>query len=517
MKTFKEFIATESIKGLGFEKHFASYSSYIGRQRKSGDLEAQEYKPDFESLKKEYKKIKADRIASVSSDSASKIITASIEQITTDTIQEFSGGSTGKQSVITGSTEEPCEQDGVTENQGPLDNLNGEKNAIYPMPSPSMTRIHAQLFDHAVKSLQEYEVQLPKEKDTIPVKDAQVAMSCVFNTMSERACEHFCRMEENKLVKEAKSLSTIADFDDHPCVEYLRKYTDILAEKGVEYLKKKVIADRGILNSKYLEDQLPSDVALEDKVLRILEYLCEFVIRPLYSKSSPSENDCLHVWVSIFGVIAEKISMHTGEKALKASKIVRQMQCDEYGEASDAGRKVDCLFMIEDIELSNIAFKSPESCKKELALQNRKNVRLARCIQENHVTFGVDDANILMADIFGFAGIFYQVQPMGDIAVAGRTTSTIVQIPQTVGELEDFLQGNSLCIIWNFVSYLEKQGPRILRAKERYNAAQVKAKLADAISGNQSSTPPILIKKFQRNVTMSPTKKRTWTMSNMKT
>ncbi|KAG0306838.1 hypothetical protein BGZ99_001664, partial [Dissophora globulifera] len=311
--------------------------------------------------------------------------------------------------------------------------VNGEKNATFPESLPTMTPVHAQLFDHAVKSLEEYQAQSCQEKDIVLVKDAQV-------------CEHFSQADDADLIDDAKALSTIADFESHPSTVYLR-----------------ITTDRGALSRKYMdEEHLPKEADIEDKVLRILEYL--------------------------------------GEKALKASKIMRQMQSAEYSDVSDAGRKVDCLFMMDDIELSNVEFKSPEICKKELAIQNRKNVRLTRCIQEAHVTLGIEDANVLMADVFGFVGVFYQVKPMGAIAIAGKTTSTLVQLPRTVGELEEFLEGNSLGIIWNFVSYLEQQGPRIIRAKERFNSAQVRARLSDAIASSPGGTPPPVNRTYQHNL-----------------
>jgi len=83
------------------------------------------------------------------------------------------------------------------------------------------------------------------------------------------------------------------------------------------------------------------------------------------------------------------------------------MQSNEYSDTSDSGRKVDCLFMMQGAELSNVEFKHAETCVKELAIQNRKNVRLARCIQEAHATYGVKDPSILMADIFGRLPILY--------------------------------------------------------------------------------------------------------------
>lgn len=53
--------------------------------------------------------------------------------------------------------------------------------------------------------------------------------------------------------------------------------------------------------------------------------------------------------------------------------------------------------------------------------------------------------------LIGFVGIFYLVKQMGTISVAGRTTSALVHIPQNVVELQEFLNDNSLAMIWNYM------------------------------------------------------------------
>jgi hypothetical protein len=52
------------------------------------------------------------------------------------------------------------------------------------------------------------------------------------------------------------------------------------------------------------------------------------------------------------------------------------MQTAEYNDVSDAGRKLDCLFMVNDVELSNIEVKHPGSSRVDLTIQNRKNIWL---------------------------------------------------------------------------------------------------------------------------------------------
>ncbi|KAF9313048.1 hypothetical protein BG003_005658 [Podila horticola] len=185
---------------------------------------------------------------------------------------------------------------------------------------------------------------------------------------------------------------------------------------------------------------------------------------------------------------ALQILILLGEKALEVSKIMRQRQAVEYSEVSECGRKADCHFMYEGLEISNIEFKRPGCTERDLAFQNCKNVRLARCIQEAHVALGVEDASAVMADVAGFVGIFYQVKPMGDIAIAGETTSTMVYLPRSAGGLEPFLEDNSLAIMWNLVAYLEKQGRNMLRSEERHDVALERAKLAKGVAMSGDTT-----------------------------
>jgi len=96
-------------------------------------------------------------------------------------------------------------------------------------------------------------------------------MSCVFNTMSERACRHFEKFQEKELVKSAKAASLIEGFEQHECSTTLKKYAPILAKSTVQKFKAKLIIDRGAISNKYWDqERLPASVEVEDKVLQIL-------------------------------------------------------------------------------------------------------------------------------------------------------------------------------------------------------------------------------------------------------
>ncbi|KAF8926667.1 hypothetical protein BGZ47_002588 [Haplosporangium gracile] len=255
--------------------------------------------------------------------------------------------------------------------------------------------------------------------------------------MSKRVCD------EN-LIGEAISLSTIDDFEEHPSILYMQKYMETLAENGVHQLRKILIIDWDLLHGKHKEHRLTGEAEVEDKVFQIL--------------------------------------IHLGEKMLEASKIMRKWQTEEYGDASEAGRKVDCLFMFDGTELSNLEIKHPE--QKEHPSRPLHS-RGTRC------------------DSVKAAYVF-----MADVCVAERTTSTFVHLPRTAGALEELLESSSLAIIWNFITHLERQGPRIVRAKERSNAALDKVKFSDGLATPRDSTPLPKTRKFKHSVTLMPSKKR---------
>ncbi|KAG0325934.1 hypothetical protein BGZ99_010387 [Dissophora globulifera] len=195
-----------------------------------------------------------------------------------------------------------------------------------------------------------------------------------------------------------------------------------------------------------------------------------------------------------------------GEKALEASKIMRRMQRDEYGEPSDVGRKVDCVFMFDGIELSNIELKSKNASQRDVSVQLRKNIGLARCIQELDLSFGMNKAPVVMGDIQGFVGTFYRVVQMDEISAAGEVTPAVVCLPETALGLEAFLQDESLGLICNFIESLEAQGPVVKAAKNRQALGLQKEKFR---SGLRASPGPQRARKrkFVNVVTLSPAKK----------
>jgi hypothetical protein len=86
---------------------------------------------------------------------------------------------------------------------------------------------------------------------------------------------------------------------------------------------------------------------------------------------------------------------------LETTKAIKKDLCNEFGDISECGRKCDLVFRYAGIDISNIEFKKANSSARDLAAQSSKNVRLAMCIQENHIELGVKKPSVLMGDVSG--------------------------------------------------------------------------------------------------------------------
>ncbi|KAG0219814.1 hypothetical protein BGW41_008145, partial [Actinomortierella wolfii] len=220
--------------------------------------------------------------------------------------------------------------------------------------------------------------------------------------MSPRAVQHFNNSGDNEVITRAVARTAISTFEQHACLDFLPQYLTMLKEHGVEHVELQLLRDRCELHASYSAgDPLPDTVRMKSRVLRILEYLCQVVNNPPFDINNPSENDALLVWAHVFGIARSNssINLQTGERMLEASKALRQQQAAEFGDLSDAGRKVDLAFVHKGIELSNIEFKKAGIGAMEIAVQCRKNIRLGRCLQEQHRQYGVEDPSVVMGDV----------------------------------------------------------------------------------------------------------------------
>ncbi|KAF8934868.1 hypothetical protein BGZ58_005400, partial [Dissophora ornata] len=60
-------------------------------------------------------------------------------------------------------------------------------------------------------------------------------------------------------------------------------------------------------------------------------------------------------------------------------------------------------------------------------------------------------------------------------------------------------------------SHLEKRERKVTRTKERHVAVSEKPRMEEGVVWSSDATLSVPVKKFQNNVTLIPSRKRTWT------
>ncbi|KAF9119623.1 hypothetical protein BGX30_003730 [Mortierella sp. GBA39] len=193
--------------------------------------------------------------------------------------------------------------------------------------------------------------------------------------MSPRAVNHFTLAKEDGLIADATDSTTPPYFEEHECLKYARAYCAVLEEHDLEYPIRKLAIDRGQLFSPHpLDENLPKAVVTKEKVLRVLEKL-------LVSLRSASS-----IW--ILASYRERLPTTVAGDIWHNIKSPFPV---EFGDLSDSGHKVDLIFSYGEVELSNIEFKRQDVSPKDITVQCRKSIRLGRCVQELHKSYGIKD------------------------------------------------------------------------------------------------------------------------------
>ncbi|KAG0002674.1 hypothetical protein BGZ65_002431, partial [Modicella reniformis] len=185
--------------------------------------------------------------------------------------------------------------------------------------------------------------------------------------MSPRTIQHFANKGEIDIIKQAASRATISTFEQHVCLAIFPEYLRVLRRHSVRYLARRLVQDRQKLQKPYdLDEPLPKNLQKQDKLLEILQYL-----------NNPSENDALLVLAHVLVTLDARSTWP----------------------------------LCKGIEISNIEFKRPSIGMMDINVQCRKNIRLGRCLQEQHREYGVQEPSVIMGDV---ADIFYQLAKMGE-------------------------------------------------------------------------------------------------------
>ncbi|KAF9579910.1 hypothetical protein BGW38_003641 [Lunasporangiospora selenospora] len=345
--------------------------------------------------------------------------------------------------------------------------MNGANTVPIPPIPADMPAGHLRLFKHARNCLQQYQKKGGKGKALI--KDAMVSMSCVLNLYASEIEKYF---EDEDLNLARQSCFREGFNQDHVVIETLQPLREVLKE-GIDELSCYIRVRRGEIAQRSLAGTSGPQDRIHDQILSVVQHLCSFIMDPPFGSSPPSEQDCSHQWAAIFSLLKSRnISMHTsGEN-----------------------------------ELANLEIKAPSACESVLIQQNRKNIRINRCIQLALHRIGLDAA-IIAGDIVGYLGVFYVIQRYGDIFVCGPVTADTVFIPTNSTELEEFLDGESLSVIINFVRSVDKLSTDVADLRQKHKLRQARNAMVQRI-GPRCVTPPPKPKTFQDTVLFTPTTKR---------
>ncbi|KAG0199073.1 hypothetical protein BGX28_007599 [Mortierella sp. GBA30] len=114
MKTFAEFAAGDSHDHSTFDKLYACFVAYVGRERGRGSESAQQYIHNVQQCRKEYDALLLQGTITLSRTSASTIINTSLRQYTIQTVQGLGKATNDiKRTAVSGSYQENVENENV--------------------------------------------------------------------------------------------------------------------------------------------------------------------------------------------------------------------------------------------------------------------------------------------------------------------------------------------------------------------------------------------------------------------
>ncbi|KAF9174265.1 hypothetical protein BGX20_000316 [Mortierella sp. AD010] len=157
-----------------------------------------------------------------------------------------------------------------------------------------------------------------------------------------------------------------------------------------------------------------------------------------------------------------------GETGSSATAISKSALADVYGVGKEA-RKCDCLLTVDGLEIANFEAKRKGTGTTDLAIQLRKNSKIAKSIALELDHLGVDHPPIL--NIHGNTALISKLGKFkDDIYVVGRCASAIV-LPELETELDMFLD-HGIYVLWNLLMYFECYAQDVFKKKRKYDYKQ---------------------------------------------
>ncbi|KAG0197470.1 hypothetical protein BGX33_000596, partial [Mortierella sp. NVP41] len=278
------------------------------------------------------------------------------------------------------------------------------------------------------------------------LKNVYLALSCIVSPHIPDASAVF-GMELLRRIKEEVILET---FESSRLEGILSPLRNAFEERlDVKYLMEEVsLRDADIVRRERDGEKADEEMLeLEKKTLEIIRYL-QF-------DQKLSETTCVsfwnHVWIILFG--GTDIFFDMGELASTATKTDMQAIEVLFGTLSQTGgRKTDTLVRVQQVttgvtsmlECAVNEHKPMHASSAALSHQSSKLLRINRSIL-GHIGF---KETIVFVDAHGLTGMVHGMKAMED--VFGTQSLGAIALPTNKYELQDFLQGDSLTLLFRY-------------------------------------------------------------------
>ncbi|KAF9109163.1 hypothetical protein BGX27_007925 [Mortierella sp. AM989] len=371
-----------------------------------------------------------------------------------------------------------------------------------PMPClefdlSSMSETRAGLFQHAYDSLLLHQ---DNGEDIVTLKDAFVALSCTMNLSGPNLKSYF-----SKEILELADHNTALLNKQNNIANLLEPFHENLCKNDLDISKLLQFT----VKRKAELMEAGQDNEVEGKITDIIECLCRFIASPeMRVEELFSESEVVDIWRSIFKILLRDTNIYTksGETVVIASKGVQEILNKEFGDHSTYGRKADMLFKSKS-ELCNFEFKAEGTSPSEMLIQNRKNIRLNRCIFEHLRRLGVSRPRIIFADFQGFSGCVFLLQSFKDV----YTSKCIdyLSVPQNATELKELLRDGDLIVsLLAIMKHLLDSEQEVNEALDKSKQTSTKRKLLQLYSARDKSPLP-KERRFSSSIYLSPSTKST--------
>lgn len=293
------------------------------------------------------------------------------------------------------------------------------------------------------------DMRYPSSDSNVPLKDAFVALSGIWNMFSMEANKEF-----NDHLTEGRRLC-------------LRKELEVPDEAFASLIEPLVsMAEKGSAIDDLIEKvyELQAISSEFRRSLDALKTIFKHAERPLHGKlKDPAEADAMSLWSSIFREqlpAKSSLALNLGEQGCAAAKLSSSIVSTFFDTATST-RKCDCILSVDGLEVANFEAKKGACSELDLAIQLRKNIKINKSILLQLERYGVGCPPILC--IHGTSAVVVTLQKFQDIWVAGPACRTIA-LPESPDEVPRFLRW-SVHVLFNLLRHYD-QYSREIRIKK---------------------------------------------------